>query len=105
MLILDLLELFDHPGIMNYLSIQLKMDRSNKPEYEKRCISMLGKYGDYTSINFLHTLKTEDNSSTVDKAINAIQERIGSGDSGWLSAAAPEDDEGLLSLDFEKNES
>jgi hypothetical protein len=68
----------------------------NNPR-SREFIHILGSIGDYKTINFLHKRKNTANSHNIDQAIAKIQDRIGTGDSGWMSIADHSGSDGALS--------
>ena len=92
-------------GIMNaenasgWLESELKSENKHPAEYRMELIRALGSCGSYGSIAVLNSVKSSKFSRAVDQAIAEIQERIGAGDSGWLSMQKTEGDEGALSIE------
>jgi hypothetical protein len=67
----------------------------------KDAIRALAVCGTYRSIEFLNRNINPSFYREADKAIAMIQDRIGTGDSGWLSLRKTEDSEGALSIEKE----
>lgn len=67
-------------------------------EYKNLCIKALGECGTYPSIQLLDNLRTKYAEAAITNAISRIQNRIGSGDDGWLSMKNIDDESGELSI-------
>jgi hypothetical protein len=85
-----------------------KRDYEGKPDflsYKQAVIQALKYCGTYESIEPLYRIKQFTLKRAADEAIAMIQDRIGSGDKGWLSISPGTDDGGKLSLTDEQEES
>lgn len=88
----------------DWLEAELKSENRYPAEYRRELIGALGGCGNYKSISVLNGERKTRYSREIDKAIAEIQERIGAGDSGWLTLEKPEDEAGRLSIDKAEDE-
>lgn len=71
--------------------------------YKRKIIEALKHCGTYKSIEPLYNIKQLTLKREADEAIAMIQDRIGSGDKGWLSITSDTNDGGKLSLTDEQD--
>lgn len=84
-----------------YLQREIDEDEMSTNEYKISCIQALGACGTYNSIAFLDNHRGLRLYQEIDQAIASIQNRIGSGDAGWLSVQDSDElgtEDGALSI-------
>lgn len=86
----------------NVIIEEIKKESSAHSKYAVACISALGGCGKYKSIAFLDDIKEFPTRKLIEQSIIFIQQRIGSGDEGWLSVQKEGGDSGKLSVADDK---
>ncbi len=84
------------PAAEDFLISELEQDEFSRGSAAKACIEALGVCG---SLKAIAVLDKRRHYREADQAIARIQERVETGDSGWLTLEKPEEEDGRLSVE------
>ena len=80
-----------------------RSDTERDKSYGLKLIEALASCGTFKSIEVLYGVKSLALKRDAEKAIATIQDRIGTGDAGWLSMHETDDSVGMLSISESDN--